>query len=110
MYENTIPWDLLLEQRHVSYRLKAENPGKVRLAVNIRIKQAMADMSLGRGQGPQMQEDTGASPLWCGCFGQRLAAKAELGWWWVPWFGVFQMGVPAPDMETWSWGAPRPPG
>lgn len=36
MYENTIPWDLLLEQRHVSYKLKAENPGKVRLAVNIR--------------------------------------------------------------------------
>lgn len=31
--ENTIPWNLLLEQRHVSYRLKKiGNPGKVMLS------------------------------------------------------------------------------
>lgn len=33
MYENTIPWDLLLEQRQVSYRLKTGNPERLHLAV-----------------------------------------------------------------------------
>lgn len=61
----------------------------------------MAAVSLGGGQGPKMPVDTVASPplMWAG--GQRPGARAELGCWWVSQVGVFQVGVPAPDVEKW---------
>lgn len=63
----------------------------------------MATVSLGRAQGPRMLENTGASPPLMWACGQRPAAQAELGWWRIPQVGVFQVGVPAPDVDQ----APR---
>lgn len=84
---------------------KSETPGRLCLAVDTRNQTSHGHCVIGRRRGPRMLEDTGASPPLTWMF-QRLAAQAELRWWLVPSFGVFEMRIPAPGVEKWAWNAP----
>lgn len=83
---------------------KARNPGKVMLSCGHQISNQpwpLCHWVEDRVPRYQWTQWLPPSDVGGGGWGQRPGVRAELGCWWVSQVGVFQVGVPAPDVEKW---------